>query len=176
MPTLEEVDAPAPEGAESFGQMTLTWHVEHYDELPSTQDVALERIRIGMARPGELVVAARQTAGRGRRGRTWVSAAGALHATAILPVPDEGWEWTGIAAALAIAQGLRALGVPAGVKWPNDVVDESGRKLAGLLLETAITGDLVSEAVLGVGVNVNWPLTEMPSEIAERAPGSQLTM
>jgi BirA family biotin operon repressor/biotin-[acetyl-CoA-carboxylase] ligase len=152
--------------------MTLTWHIERYDELPSTQDVALDRIRAGTARPGDVVIAGRQTAGRGRRGRTWVSAAGALHATVTLPVPEQGWEWTGVAAALAIAQALRSLGVPAGVKWPNDVM-VAGRKIAGALVELPGQG----LAAVGIGVNVDScpPGDETavgrPACAADHAPG-----
>ena len=127
----------------------MTWRIEAYDELATTQDVALERIRAGAARPGDVVVARRQTAGRGRRGRRWIGAEGGLHMTAILPMPSTGLEWAAVAAAIATAQGLRTLGVPAGVKWPNDVVID-GRKVAGVLVE--VPGRTL--AAIGIGVNV----------------------
>jgi len=80
----------------------------------------------------------------------------------------------GAATALAVLEACRArlprsLHDELALKWPNDVVDERGRKLAGLLLETAISDDRVSEAVLGVGINVNWARAEMPAELVERA-------
>jgi BirA family biotin operon repressor/biotin-[acetyl-CoA-carboxylase] ligase len=55
------------------------------------------------------------------------------------------------------------------LKWPNDVVAPDGRKVAGLLVETAVSGDQLSEAIIGMGVNVNWPAAEMPAELGERA-------
>lgn len=124
--------------------------VLHLPETDSTNRVARER-----ARQGErlVVVADRQTAGRGRLGRSWQSAPGQnLLFSAILPLscpparaPRAVLVW---AAHLAAALGCR-------VKWPNDLVDAQHRKLAGLLaeLETDPQGRLV--VVLGVGVNVN---------------------
>jgi BirA family biotin operon repressor/biotin-[acetyl-CoA-carboxylase] ligase len=56
-----------------------------------------------------------------------------------------------------------------GIRWPNDVVTADGLKLAGLLLETTLAGERVSDAVVGVGVNVNWRRAEMPPEIEARA-------
>ena len=149
--------------------------VEFHASIGSTNDRAWERLHQGDE--GAAVVADLQTAGRGRHGRTWSSPAGVnlMVSVGIRPGLEAADAWLlGAATALAVRDACRSVLPPTkrdglGLKWPNDVVDESGRKLAGLLLETAITGDLVSEAVLGVGVNVNWPLTEMPSEIAERA-------
>ncbi len=60
-----------------------------------------------------------------------------------------------------------------GLKWPNDLVAPDGRKLAGILVETAIAGDRLTEVVIGAGVNVNWPGREMPPEIAGRAVSLQ---
>jgi BirA family transcriptional regulator, biotin operon repressor / biotin---[acetyl-CoA-carboxylase] ligase len=149
--------------------------VEFHGSIGSTNDRAWERLRQGDE--GTAVVADLQTAGRGRHGRSWNSAPGVnlMVSVGVRPGLDAADAWLlGAATALAVRDACRAVLPPTmrdglGLKWPNDVVDESGHKLAGLLLETAITGERVSEAVLGVGVNVNWPRTEMPSEIAERA-------
>lgn len=120
--------------------------------VPSTNDLALESMRAGRAAPGELIVAEEQTAGRGRPGRTWVSQRGALLCTAILPFYPERAGWTALAAGVAVARAVRELGAPAGVKWPNDVV-LSGRKLAGILVETCVPG----LAAVGIGLNVRNP-------------------
>ena len=48
------------------------------------------------------------------------------------------------------------------VRWPNDVVVADGRKLAGLLVETALEDGRLAEAVIGIGINVNWPVADMP--------------
>ena len=51
------------------------------------------------------------------------------------------------------------------VRWPNDVVAADGRKLAGLLVETAVEDGRLAEAVIGIGINVNWPSADMPAEV-----------
>jgi BirA family biotin operon repressor/biotin-[acetyl-CoA-carboxylase] ligase len=56
-----------------------------------------------------------------------------------------------------------------GLRWPNDLVDGQGRKVAGLLVETSLQGERVSQAVIGSGINVNWRRADMPPDIAERA-------
>ena len=76
----------------------------------------------------------------------------------------------GIAAALAVRDACAAevTGARPAVKWPNDVVAADGLKVAGLLVETALEDGRSAEAVIGVGINVNWPRGEMPPEIRER--------
>jgi BirA family biotin operon repressor/biotin-[acetyl-CoA-carboxylase] ligase len=55
------------------------------------------------------------------------------------------------------------------VKWPNDLVTRDGAKVAGLLLETALADDRLVQAIVGIGINVNWRRAEMPPQIAARA-------
>ncbi len=103
----------------------------------------------------QTVWADEQTAGRGRRGRSWRSPAGAgLYFTTILPVvaPRERLGLGSLAVGVALAEAVHAeLGVQTGLKWPNDLLAPDGRKLAGILLES----DAASGTVLaGVGVNV----------------------
>ncbi len=77
----------------------------------------------------------------------------------------------GLAAALAVRRAC-APATRVWIKWPNDIVDRDGAKLAGLLVETAVVGDSLAHAVVGVGINVNWPVADMPREI--RAIASSL--
>lgn len=125
-------------------------------QIDSTNRIALELARKGVAR-GCVVLAEQQSAGKGRRGRSWVSPFGRNIYCSIV------WEFeSGIAAleglSLAVGVGVvRALGA-SGVnnvmlKWPNDVL-HNGRKLAGILLEVA--GDISGrcQVVIGVGINV----------------------
>jgi BirA family biotin operon repressor/biotin-[acetyl-CoA-carboxylase] ligase len=79
----------------------------------------------------------------------------------------DAWQ-LGLAAALA-ARDACATAAPVALKWPNDLVSVDGAKLGGLLLETTIGGDMVTTAVIGIGINVNWPRAEMPAEIAAGA-------
>ena len=147
--------------------------VEFHARIGSTND----RAREALSQPngdGLAVVADLQTAGRGRRGRAWESPAGlnlmvSVAIRARLDPPAAGL--LGIAAALSVRDACAAE-VPARglqMKWPNDVVDAEGLKVAGLLVETALEDGRLAEAVIGMGINVNWPRSEMPPEVRERA-------
>jgi BirA family transcriptional regulator, biotin operon repressor / biotin---[acetyl-CoA-carboxylase] ligase len=133
--------------------------VEFHPEIGSTSDRAREALVSGVG-DGLAVVADLQTAGRGRRGRTWTSPSGVnlMLSVAIRPrigAADAGL--LGIAAALAVRDACSAMAPSADlfVRWPNDVVAADGRKLAGLLVETAIEAGHLAEAVIGMGINVN---------------------
>jgi BirA family biotin operon repressor/biotin-[acetyl-CoA-carboxylase] ligase len=147
--------------------------VEFHAEIGSTND----RARAALGQPGGdglAVVADLQTAGRGRRGRTWISPAGAnlLFSIALRPAVAPGLAGLlGIAVALAVRDACEEVAPDAGlaIRWPNDVVDRDGRKVAGLLVETALEGGELVEAVIGIGINVNWLPSEMPPEIEGRA-------
>jgi BirA family biotin operon repressor/biotin-[acetyl-CoA-carboxylase] ligase len=124
------------------------------DSIDSTNDEARRRAAAG-APAGTLVWAREQTAGRGRRGRSWHSPAGNLYLSLILQPgcrPAEAGQ-LGFVAAVALAETLAAL-LPEPerirLKWPNDVLVE-GRKISGILLETAAPSGTV---ILGMGVNV----------------------
>ena len=126
------------------------------DQVDSTNDEAQRRAAKGAA-DGTVVGARSQGAGRGRRGRSWVSPAGNLYASIILRLnkPPAEVAQISLAAAVALAEALENLlpeGVPVQCKWPNDVLVE-GRKIAGILLESsgAATIDWV---VVGCGVNI----------------------
>ena len=121
--------------------------------VSSTQDV-LRRMAEEGAPEGTVVLAERQTAGRGRRGRVWASPGGGLYFSLLLRPrePLERLPLLPLAAGLAAA---RAAGV-GGLKWPNDLVvwREGWRKLGGVLLEAEILAEEVTYALLGVGLNV----------------------
>jgi BirA family biotin operon repressor/biotin-[acetyl-CoA-carboxylase] ligase len=153
----------------------IGWSVEPHDTIASTNDRA-RTLLASSDGSGVAVVAELQTAGRGRQGRTWTSPRGVnlMVSVGLRPALAAGDAWMlGAATALALREACaRVLPVGAGrpwLKWPNDVVDAEGRKIAGILVETAITGDRLAEAVVGVGVNANWPRSTMPPEIRERA-------
>ncbi|MBT3791826.1 MAG: biotin--[acetyl-CoA-carboxylase] ligase [Rhodospirillales bacterium] len=126
----------------------------HHPELASTNDEAKAMANAG-AEAGILVVADRQTAGRGRRGRQWDSPVGNLYISIILK-PTGGVKAAaaiGCAASLAVSDALGAYLGPdkvAHVKWPNDVL-VSKAKISGLLIEAT---DDPATLVLGVGINL----------------------
>ncbi len=127
--------------------------VEHHDCLESTSDRLKHLARAG-ALEGTVVVADRQTGGRGRQGRTWDSPAGNLYVSALLrPTPATLSSLLPLAAGVAVAEGLESLGLGAQLKWPNDLLIGE-RKVGGILAESSATGSEVDWVVLGIGVNV----------------------
>ena len=141
-----------------------------FAEVGSTNDVAKQLAEEGAAH-GEVVVAERQTAGRGRRGRPWTSPPGRNVAMSIVLRPDlppsRAPELT-LLASVAVCQAIRQAGVAAGIKWPNDILAR-GRKLAGILTEMAAEPDQLQWVVLGIGVNVNARPEDFPEEIRDTA-------
>jgi BirA family transcriptional regulator, biotin operon repressor / biotin---[acetyl-CoA-carboxylase] ligase len=127
-----------------------------FDEIDSTNAEALRRMRQGERGP-LWITADRQSAGRGRRGRSWVSPAGNLYASLLLtePGPAEYWPQLSFVAALAahdaiveVAAELKPL---LELKWPNDIL-LSGAKLAGILIEGEGREDEGGVAI-GIGIN-----------------------
>ena len=141
-----------------------------HEELASTNDRARELAEEGAAH-GEVVIAERQTAGRGRRGRAWISPARKnLYFSAILrpDLPTARAPEITLVASLAVCDALRQAGVDAGIKWPNDVL-AGGRKIAGILTELAAEPDRVHWIVVGVGVNVNARAEDFPDDLRAEA-------
>lgn len=144
-------------------------HICYFKELDSTNARAKQEADNGAAE-GTLVVTDMQTAGRGRRGRSWNSPAGVnVYFTLILkPVyePDKAAMVT-LVMALAVAEGISlTCGLEAEIKWPNDVV-VNGKKVCGILTEMSMEHGRVRHVAVGVGVNVG--LQEFPPEIADKA-------
>ena len=151
-----------------LGTCELAREILVFEETSSTNDVAARLGREG--HPGAVVFAERQTAGRGRFGRRWDSAAGAgLWFSVLLrrDWPPAHWlrltTWAGVAVAAAIE---RVAPVRARIKWPNDVL-AGARKIAGILIESATDQAGGQFAVVGVGLNVNQ--ADFPPELAGKA-------
>jgi BirA family biotin operon repressor/biotin-[acetyl-CoA-carboxylase] ligase len=157
----------------AVGTRRIGHAIEHHATLGSTNDRARQLLVDGGGE-GVAVVADHQSAGRGRRGRTWLSPPrrNLMVSVAVRPRLDQSRAGLlGIAAAVAVRDAC-ADAVPGdalGLRWPNDVVSADRLKLAGLLVETTLVGERVVEAVIGVGINANWHRADMPPEIAERA-------
>lgn len=131
------------------------------DEVPSTQEAAAELLTSG--RPERVVIARRQTAGRGRRGREWHSPTDACLAASIVfdGCSDSEMPWLlGMTIAVAAARALHAQ-----VQWPNDLVLR-GRKLGGILTELHEHSG-VRVPIVGVGVNL--AVRDFPAELVGRA-------
>ena len=128
-----------------------------YEEVASTQDIARKLAQEGD--PGPVaVMALRQTSGRGRSGRSWISPPGKNLALSVLLKPKlapQEAPLMGLLASLAVAAALDAKGVPSvALKWPNDVLVE-GRKIAGILPEASVKGNTLEFVIIGIGLNVN---------------------
>lgn len=139
-------------------------------EVESTNDVAWELAQRG-ADEGACVVADLQTRGRGRQGRSWHTAPGKGLSLSLLLHPgcDPGAFGTApLVAGLALARAIESLGVPARLKWPNDLLVGT-RKLSGVLVESRRGADGTDVAVMGVGVNVSQTAEDFPHELRERA-------
>jgi BirA family biotin operon repressor/biotin-[acetyl-CoA-carboxylase] ligase len=120
---------------------------------------------------GTVVIAERQTKGRGRLGRTWVSAGGNIHMSIVLrpSMASAGGTLLTMIASVACARALiEASGLPVGIKWPNDIM-VSGKKLGGVLTEVKSMGDRIISAVIGIGINVNSDMEEFPPEVKTTA-------
>lgn len=139
------------------------------DETTSTNDDAAVAAKTG-APHGALFIAETQTRGRGRRGSEWVSAPGAGLWFSLLLRPTFSPELLpglALCAGLAVRTAVAPLvGAPVKVKWPNDVL-AGGRKLAGILVESQLSGARIASVVIGVGINV--AQTEFPAPIREIA-------
>lgn len=119
---------------------------------------------------GTLVVADRQSAGRGRRGRSWESPAGTSVYMTIALKPDFApakASMLTLVMALAVAEAVTEVtGLEAGIKWPNDIV-VNRKKICGILTELSMEADYIQSVVIGVGINTNQE--SFPEEIKATA-------
>lgn len=150
----------------------------HYAECGSTNDLARAWAldNDNPAPNGALVTADYQSFGRGRRGRTWDSAAGQNAIMSIVVRPNiplaDSWQ-IGFAAGVATIDGLGFFGVDARLKWPNDILLD-GKKVAGILVETAPMAGGAWAAITGIGVNVNQDKFDMQERLLYPATSLRL--
>ena len=142
----------------------ICYHIETTSTMNDARDLARDG-----ASEGAVVVAEQQGRGRGRFDRTWVSPPGQnLYFTVLFrPAPGQ-LPYMNMAATLAVHRTVaHSTGLPASVKWPNDV-RVGGRKVSGILIETEFEGGKLDHALVGIGLNVNLDVTAYP-EIADTA-------
>ena len=148
------------------------------DTTASTQEVALA-LAAGGATEGTVVIAEEQSAGMGRRGRTWHSGRGlGIWLSMVLRPPLSSSQCQALStwAGLAVLDSLGVCGWKsglAGLKWPNDVV-VGRRKLCGILIDAKSLGDSVSYAVLGLGLNTGHCPGDFPAELASTATSMRM--
>lgn len=145
--------SPTPWPAEAVWEQVFPllpdFTVEVLPEIDSSNSELMRRARAGQ-HEATLLVAERQTAGRGRQGRVWQSQPGdSLTFSISLPLAPQNWSGLSLAVGLSLAESLHP-GV--GLKWPNDLWFQD-RKLGGILVEAASMGGR-SQVVVGVGLNI----------------------
>jgi BirA family biotin operon repressor/biotin-[acetyl-CoA-carboxylase] ligase len=144
------------------GLAHLIGPLELHDSLDSSNRRALHLAARGAAGPGCIVLARRQLAGRGRGNRPWHSPPGGLWFSLVLrPLHLDGLN---LVAALAVVRACARLGLPASLRWPNDVF-VGPRKLAGVLAEGRLVGARPEFVVLGLGIDVNLQAEDFPEEL-----------
>lgn len=176
---IDSPDVMTREELESL--MQTRWagqKIVYYDETDST-NLRIKQLGDEGAAHGTLAVADRQTAGRGRRGRSWESPAGSSIYMSILlrpQIPPDKAPMLTLVMACSVAEGLQDCAETYGysgiqIKWPNDIII-NGKKLAGILTEMSTQIDYINHVTVGVGINVN--RTEFPEEIRETATSLRL--
>jgi BirA family biotin operon repressor/biotin-[acetyl-CoA-carboxylase] ligase len=160
--------------------------VVYYERIGSTNDAARQLADAGEP-DGTLVIADEQSAGRGRLGRAWIAPArSSLLMSLVLRLdltPAQVSRVT-MAVALGACDAIRAeTGLPAQIKWPNDLLVR-GKKCAGILAESGIVGEKLEYVIVGIGVNVNFAVasvadippdaTSIANELGRSFPRAQL--
>jgi BirA family biotin operon repressor/biotin-[acetyl-CoA-carboxylase] ligase len=120
------------------------------------------------AAEGTVVIADKQTAGRGRLGRTWLSPEGSLAMSVILKPSLNNLPQLVMIASLAVVRSIsKVTGLETRIKWPNDVLIK-GKKVCGILIESEVKGGIVNFSIIGIGINVNFNPLAFP-EISDIA-------
>ena len=144
-------------------------NIVYYAETDST-NIRAKLLGEEGAPHGTLAVADMQSAGKGRRGRTWASSPGRSIYMSLLLKPDISpvkAPMLTLVAACAVAKALKTCtGLEIQIKWPNDIV-VNGKKLAGILTEMSTEIDYINYVVTGIGINVN--IEQFPEEIKDTA-------
>ena len=149
-----------------------THQIEHYQSLPSTQDRAWELAASGI-REGAVVIAGKQTLGRGRYKRAWFSPKdkGLYFSILLRPnIPHNHITFLPLAAGIALHKAIKPIIMNSRmmIRWPNDILI-CGKKIAGILLEAQFLNGSATTVVLGIGINVKHEKNEFPMQIRESA-------
>ncbi len=169
-------DRPYPWEIDRFLSTASMGKTVHYRESVDSTNALAFQLALGGAAEGTCVIAEAQKAGKGRLQRIWFSPYGknlylsvilrpSLHPSLVYPIT--------FLSSLAVHETLGQLGLKPTLKWPNDVL-VNGKKICGTLLELSTEADLVRFVVVGIGLNVNMKLGEMPDEIRSKATSTLL--
>ena len=157
---ISEADIRATLRTRTFGRTVYA-----FDKIDST-NVYARSLRESDSAHGTLIVADEQTAGKGRQGRVWKSQKGMnlLFSLVLRPkIPHDRVRLLPFAAGLAVADAIeQTTGCNVECKWPNDLL-VGGKKVAGMLIESTVQNEAITNVILGIGVNVNQ--TQFPAEL-----------
>jgi len=149
-----------------------------FDEVPSTNDIALEMAANGVPE-GLAILAESQTGGKGRLGRNWFSPSGKNIYFSLLLRPSvqvREYPLFSPTAALGVIKGIRrCTGLEVGIKWPNDLV-LSEKKVGGILLVSGGAGGYAQPLVIGLGLNVNLNPSDFPEDLQEIATALRIPL
>ncbi len=145
----------------SLGTSFIGQRVIYYPVLASTMEIARLEAQKG-ASEGTVVVADRQTAGRGRIKRLWLSPEGSIAISIILRPDISCLPYLVMVASLAVVHSIEwATGLEPQIKWPNDVLI-GNKKVSGILIENGLRGENVDYSILGIGININLKVSGFP--------------
>ncbi len=151
---------------EGLKTQTVGKKVYYFDTVDSTQNYAIE-ISKKKNESGSVVISQRQTAGRGRMNRKWITIKGGLSMSVVLHPKFDASVSTlfPMAASLALATAIqKTINIKPNVKWPNDVVIK-GKKVAGMIVDASIQSNLIESMVLGVGINFKVDTKHLESQL-----------
>ena len=136
----------------------------YFEKISSTNDY-LKKLKT--LKEDTAVIANRQTGGRGTKGRSFICEEGGAYFSLLKLYPCLAKDSFQIMenSALSVVKGLNAFGVTAKIKWPNDII-VNGKKICGILIENVFEGEYVSRSIIGIGINVNNPISEEIKDIA----------
>lgn len=143
-----------------FWKKKKIYNPKYFTELSSTNTYSISNIEL--LNDKDIIIAEKQTAGRGRFNRIWLSpAAGNLYLSIILKPHDKPVDELPLSnftqyTAVIICKVLAMHGISASIKWPNDILVNE-KKIAGILSETSFSGNILKGIVVGLGVNLNMP-------------------
>ncbi len=167
----EEPDLLIPEVVKAYLNGNVVGKVVYvFPIIDSTNRYAMEIAGKGESE-GTVVIADQQTSGKGRMGRRWYSPGGKnLYFSVVLKpkIPPIFLYHTTMLASICVCQALKEINLDAQIKWPNDVY-VSGKKICGVLTEVEVRGGAVDFVVLGVGVNVNMEVQQLPDDLKDIA-------
>lgn len=155
----------------SLNTKTLGKKIHYLKEIDSTNNYA-KKIAYEGCEDGTIVIAEKQTSGRGRLGRTWESSERAGIWLSVILKPDispGAVQIITLSASVAVVKAIKAVtGIDTGIKWPNDIILD-GKKVCGILTEMSSEMDKINYLVVGIGININQDKKDFPEELRDKA-------